>query len=50
MIGDNVYIAPGAKIFGNIKIGNTTVIVTNCVVTKDTPDSVVIFGIPGRVT
>jgi len=33
-IGDNVYIAPGAKIYGNIKIPNNTAIGANAVVNK----------------
>ena len=48
-IGDNVYIAPGVKVFGNIKIGNNVAVGANCVVTKDIPDYSVVVGIPGRV-
>lgn len=33
-IGDNVYIAPGAKIYGNINIANNTAIGANAVVHK----------------
>jgi serine O-acetyltransferase len=49
VIGDNVYIGPGAKIFGKIAIGNNAAIGANCVVTKDVPDNGVVVGIPGRV-
>ena len=48
-IGNNVYIAPGVKIFGNIKIGNYVAIGANCVVTKNVPDNSVVVGIPGKV-
>ena len=48
-IGDNVYIATGAKIIGNIKIGNNVAIGANCVVTNDIPDDAVVVGIPGKV-
>jgi serine O-acetyltransferase len=48
-IGDNVYIGPGAKIFGAIHIGNHAAIGANCVVTKDVPDNAVVVGIPGKV-
>jgi len=48
-IGNNVYIAPGAKIIGNIKIGNNVAIGANCVVTNDIPDDAVAVGIPARV-
>ena len=49
VIGDNVYIGPGAKIFGRIRIGNNAAIGANCVVTKDVPDNAVVVGIPGRI-
>lgn len=39
VIGDNVYIGPGAKIFGNIKIGNNVRIGANCPVFFDVPDN-----------
>jgi serine O-acetyltransferase len=48
-IGDNVYIGPGAKVVGNVKIGNDVAIGANCVVTKDVPDSAVVAGVPGRI-
>jgi serine O-acetyltransferase len=38
VIGDNVYIAPGARIFGKINIGNDCKIGANCVVHTDIPD------------
>ena len=39
VIGDNVYIGPGAKIFGGIKIGNNVRIDANCPVFFDVPDN-----------
>lgn len=48
-IGDNVYIGPGAKIFGNIIIGDNVAIGANCVVNSDAPNNSVIIGIPGKV-
>jgi serine O-acetyltransferase len=48
-IGDNVYIGPGAKIFGSVRIGNNVAIGANCVVTKDIPDNAVVVGIPGKI-
>lgn len=39
VIGDNVYIGPGAKIFGGIHIGNNVRIGANCVVFEDIPDN-----------
>jgi serine O-acetyltransferase len=49
ILGDNVYIGPGAKIVGAVKIGNNVAIGANCVVTKDIPDNSVVVGVPGRV-
>jgi serine O-acetyltransferase len=48
-IGDNVYIAPGAKIAGNIRVGNNVAIGANCVVIDDVPDNGVVVGVPGKV-
>jgi serine O-acetyltransferase len=48
-IGDNVYIGPGAKIVGAVKVGNNVAIGANCVVTKDVPDHAVVVGVPGKV-
>lgn len=48
-IGNNIYIGPGAKIFGSIKIGDNAAIGANCVVTKDIPNNAVVVGVPGKV-
>ena len=45
IIGDNVFIGPGAKVFGAVKVGNNVAIGANCVVT----DNAVVVGIPGWV-
>jgi serine O-acetyltransferase len=49
VLGDNVYIGPGAKIVGAVKIGNHVAIGANCVVTKDLPDYAVVVGVPARI-
>jgi len=49
VIGDNVYIGPGAKIIGRITVGNNVAIGANCVVTRDVPDNAVVVGIPARI-
>ncbi|MDX6698228.1 MAG: serine O-acetyltransferase [Solirubrobacteraceae bacterium] len=48
-IGDNVYIGPGAKIFGPITIGDDAVIGANAVVDEDVPAGVTVGGIPAKV-
>lgn len=49
IIGDEVYIGPGAKIIGKIKIGRNVSIGANAVVTKDVPDNAVVAGVPARI-
>ena len=49
VIGDNVYIAPGAKVIGGIHVGNNVAIGANAVVNKDVPDNAVVAGVPARV-
>ena len=49
LLGNNVYIAPGAKLFGNITIGNNVAIGANAVVNTDIPDNVTIGGIPAKI-
>ena len=48
IIGDEVYIAPGAKIIGRIVIGNNVAIGANAVVTKDMPDNACVAGVPAK--
>lgn len=49
-IGDNCYIGPGAKIFGQIEIGSGTVIGANAVVNKSFPEgNQTLGGIPAKV-
>ncbi len=48
-IGNNVIIYPGAKIIGNITIGDNSVIGANAVVTKDVPSGSIVAGIPAKI-
>ena len=48
-IGDYLYLAPGAKVIGGIRIGNEVAVGANCVVTKDIDDRSVVVGVPGHV-
>lgn len=47
-IGDNVYIGPGAKIYGPITIGDNVAIGANAVVNSSFPSNCTIGGIPAR--
>ncbi len=49
IIGDNVYLGPGAKLFGDIKIGNNVSVGANSVVTKSFENNVSIAGIPAKI-
>ncbi len=48
VIGDNVWIGPGAKIFGNINIGDRVQIGANSVVNRGIPSDITIAGIPAK--
>lgn len=48
-IGNFVYIGPGAKIIGNIKIGDHAAIGANAVVTKDVPENACVGGVPAKI-
>ncbi len=49
-VGNNVVIGAGAKILGNISIGDNSYIGSNAVVIKDVPDNSTVVGVPGRIT
>lgn len=48
-LGNNVMIGAGAKILGNINIGQNTRIGANSVLLHSVPDDCTVVGIPGRV-
>ncbi|MBN1186772.1 MAG: serine acetyltransferase [Bacteroidales bacterium] len=49
MMGDNVYIAPGVKIFGDIKIGNNIAVSANSTVNKSfTESNILLAGSPAK--
>ena len=49
-IGNGVVIGAGAKILGNIRIGNNTKVGAGSVVVHSVPDDSTVVGVPGRVT
>ncbi|WP_417525542.1 serine acetyltransferase [Marinovum sp.] len=48
-LGDDVYIGPGAKLFGGIRLGDGVRIGANAVVTCSFPDNAILAGVPARV-
>lgn len=48
-IGDRVTIGAGAKVLGNIFIGNDSRIGANAVVVKAVPENSVVIGVPGQI-
>ena len=49
-IGNNVVIGAGAKVLGNITVGDNSYIGSNAVVIKDVPSNSTVVGVPGRIT
>jgi len=49
VLGDDVYIGAGAKVIGNIRVGNHVVIGANSVVLSDVPDNSLVVGAPGKI-
>lgn len=49
-IGNNVVIGAGAKVLGNITVGDNSYIGSNAVVIKDVPPDSTVVGVPGRIT
>ncbi len=48
-VGDGVLIGAGAKVLGNIKIGNCSRIAAGSVVLKDVPKCKTVAGVPARI-
>jgi serine O-acetyltransferase len=49
-IGSNVVIGAGAKVLGNISVGDNSYVGANAVVIKDVPPNSTVVGVPGRIT
>jgi len=49
-IGSNVVVGAGAKVLGNILIGDNSYVGANAVVIKEVPPNSTVVGVPGRVT
>ena len=49
IIGDRVTLYAGAKIIGQIKLGDNVTVGANSVVLRSVPDNATVVGIPGRI-
>lgn len=49
VLEDNIYLGPGSKVIGGVKVSHDCIIAPNCVVTKDIPPYSIVAGIPGKV-
>ncbi len=49
-IGNNVVVGTGAKVLGNITVGDNSYIGANAVVIRDVPPNSTVVGVPGHVT
>jgi serine O-acetyltransferase len=49
-IGSNVVVGAGAKVLGNITVGDNSYIGSNAVVIKDVPPNATVVGVPARIT
>ena len=49
-LGNNLVVGAGAKVLGNITVGDNSYIGANAVVIKDVPPNSTVVGVPGRIT
>ncbi|MDM8135685.1 serine O-acetyltransferase [[Clostridium] symbiosum] len=49
VIGNGVRVSAGAKVVGNITVGDNAIIASNAAVVKDVPENAVVGGVPARV-
>jgi serine O-acetyltransferase len=48
VVGDNVFIGPGARILGDVVVGSNVIIGANAVVIRDVDDNTVVAGVPAQ--
>jgi serine O-acetyltransferase len=49
VLGDRVWVGPGAIITGEVTVGSGAVIAANSLVTSNVPENAVVIGVPARV-
>lgn len=48
-IGNNVTIYAGARVLGDVVIGDNSIVAANAVVVKDVPPNVIVGGVPAKI-
>lgn len=48
-IGNGVRVSAGAKVVGNITVGDNAIIAANAAVVKDVPENAVVGGVPAKL-
>jgi serine O-acetyltransferase len=48
-IGKNVFLGAGAKVMGDITLGDNVVVGANSLVVNDVPDNATVIGVPARI-
>lgn len=48
-IGHNVFLGAGAKVLGNIELGDNVVVAANALVERSVPDNCTVVGVPARI-
>ena len=49
VIGNNIFVSGGAKILGNVSVGDGSIIGANAVVIKDVPPYCIAAGVPAKI-
>ena len=49
VIGNNVWLAAGAKVMPGVTIGDNAVVAAGAVVTKDVPANAIVGGVPAKI-
>ena len=49
VIGNGVRISAGAKVVGNIVVGDNVIVAANAVVVKDVPENSIVGGVPAKI-
>ena len=49
VLGNNVYVAKGAIVFGGFKVGDNATVGANAVVDKPVPENAIVAGVPARI-